>query len=152
SKEYAKRLAAEKLVVNVVPVGSSRSFDVPVGAHGVEVRFPIDASKAPLYEKALLGSVSQGRATIADQTFDGLKDIMAHGLGRPSRLEDESLVAYTILALAPGNHVDVRTDLHVDAKDTGLFGQIKEERFRRSDFKNLNAASDGADTKLLGGG
>jgi len=99
-----------------------------IGARAVEIRFPIDKDKRPIYRKATAQSIAQARAKVATDMFDDM--IAATGrLGR----KKEQLVAYSLLQLTSGSRTDLAFEIEFDTDDNFFFWR---EPYREAGYPN----------------
>lgn len=104
--DYQRLLAAEG--ANIVGVGT-------LGPSALEIRFPIDAAKRPLYADATARSLAQARSERVQALFDALL-ADADDLGP----HPEQTVAYGLAAIAPGDHLDLRLAVDHFLEDTAF--------------------------------
>jgi hypothetical protein len=132
---YEKLMAAEKAIIQNVG---------PVGPRTVEIRFPVDASNRPDYDKATAGSLSQARAREALALFDGLVKT-ADGL----EPHPEQPVFYALLALTSPASADVRLNVQMSTSNTWAQGF---EHYKKAGYAGFDVYAKGSSVAPIDGG
>ena len=106
--EYARkyRLLTENEGASVETIGM-------IGARGLEIRYPVDASNRPIYAEAQARSLPEARADIMRGLYDDLSEA-ADDWGPHA----EQTVAYVLLSMLPVEQTELEVSLKLDLEDT----------------------------------
>lgn len=132
---YEKLSAAERAVIQNVGT---------VGPRTVEIRFPVDASNRPDYDKATAASLSQARAREAQTLFDNLVKL-ADGFDPHA----EQPVLYALLALTPPSAADVRLNLQMSTSNTWA---QDFEHYKKAGYAGFDVYARGSSVAQIDGG
>jgi hypothetical protein len=135
ASNYEKLRAAEKAIIQNVGV---------VGPRTVEIRFPVDASNRPDYDKATAGSLSQARAKEALALFDNLVKL-ADGLDPHA----EQPVVYALLALTSPGSADVRMNVQMSTANSWAQGF---EHYKKAGYAGFDVYARGSAVAAIDGG
>jgi len=86
-----------------------------IGARGLEIRYPVDASNRPIYAEAHARSLPEARADLMRDLYDDLSE--AAGSWGPYA---EQTVAYVLLTMLPIEQTEMEISLKFDLDDTTL--------------------------------
>ncbi|MFO0565550.1 MAG: hypothetical protein U0263_07800 [Polyangiaceae bacterium] len=132
---YEKLMAAEKALIQNVGA---------VGPRTVEIRFPVDATNRPDYEKATAGSLAQARAREALALYDKLLSL-ADGLDPHA----EQPVLYALLSLTSPNAADLRLNVQMDTQNNWA---QSFEHYKKAGYAGFNAYAKGSLVAPIDGG
>ena len=134
-QDYDRLLGVEQAVV--AKLG-------PIGPRALEIHVPVDASKRPLYESAVAGSLAEARSRVATALFD---DFVKSTGGFPTRVEQAT--GYSLLALVDPSRIDLRVDAKMNLSDT--FSQ-DFAHYRAAGYAPFDSYGKGADVATIDGG
>jgi hypothetical protein len=123
-----------------------------IGGNAIEVRFAVDASRRPDYEKAVSQSVAQSRAQVVSRMFDALRDVADDmpSSGGSSAPHAEQLAAFALLAMAPVPSTELRVDFQTDNSSCFLCGS--RERYDAAGFVTTNSYAKGPQASAIAAG
>lgn len=108
STDYRVAYLAERYVLPFEPQLGE------LGSKAIDVRYPVDHGRVSSYEEATSNSLAAVRANAAKRLFDELVEEADDMHDHP-----EQPAAYSLLMLAPKNHLDLRFDVDVSFEHTG---------------------------------
>jgi hypothetical protein len=87
-----------------------------IGGNAIEVRFSVDASKRPDYEKAVSQSVAQSRAQVVGKMYDALRDVADDmpSSGGSRAAHPEQIASFALLAMAPVANTELRVNFRTN--------------------------------------
>ena len=118
-----------------------------MGPRALEIRFAVDTSNTPKYEEAIAQSIAQARSDIGAKLFDALRDKIKRkgkSLNHP-----EQVTAYSLLALTPTDHQDLRFAISMDLDNNLAQGY---DQYRAAGYASLDWYGKGDSASRIDGG
>ena len=123
-----------------------------IGGNAIEVRYPVDASARPDYEKAISQSVAQARAGVVSSLYDKLrdqaKDMPSSGGSRAAH--PEQIASFALLGLAAADKTELRVSLKTDNSSCALCGS--RARYDAAGFASVDVFAKGPQVSTIAAG
>lgn len=158
SAEIAKKMATAfgdhaKQYQRLLSIDGARieSFG-EIGANAIEIRYSVDSSNRPIYEKAISQSVARARSTVVTSLYDQLRDLADDmpSSGGSSAPHAEQLAGFALLALAAPDKTELRVSMKTDNGSCGLCGD--RDRYDAAGFTSTDVFAKGPAASTIAAG
>jgi len=123
-----------------------------IGANAIEVRYTVDGSKRPQYEKAVSQSIAQARAGVVSSLYDQLRDEADDmpSSGGSSAAHPEQIASFALLSLAAPDKTELRVVLKTDNRSCALCGN--RDRYDAAGFASVDVFAKGPQASTIAAG
>ncbi len=123
-----------------------------IGGNAIEVRFAVDASKRPDYERAVSQSVAQSRAQVVGNMYDALRDVADDmpSSGGSRAAHPEQIASFALLAMAPVANTELRVNFKTDNSSCALCGS--RDRYDAAGFNSYDKYAKGSQASPIAAG